>query len=168
MSNNPWLDKAAENAKSVAARPDVAARIASRATRLASKYRDQLGESFADVQTMARLVAAWATGRYRTIPIRSLIALIGALIYFLVPLDAVPDFIVALGLIDDIAIIAKVVSLFRVDIQTFREWEAGDAGDDMTDITATIEAKDTDTSRARIGAAADFSSNASPKNNKTE
>lgn len=123
MSQNPWLDKAADNAKAIANRPEVAARISARATKLASHYRDRLGDSFSDVQTMARLVAAWATGRYRTIPVRSIIALLGALIYFLVPLDAVPDFIVALGLLDDIAVIAKVVSLFRTDIQAFKRWE---------------------------------------------
>jgi uncharacterized membrane protein YkvA (DUF1232 family) len=125
MSENPWLDKAAENAKGVVNRPEVAARISARATKMARHYRGRLGGSFNDIQTMARLVGAWATRRYRAIPIRSLIALLGALIYFLVPLDAVPDFIVALGLLDDIAIIAKVVSLFRQDIEAFRRWEDG-------------------------------------------
>ncbi|MBQ0753329.1 MAG: DUF1232 domain-containing protein [Gammaproteobacteria bacterium] len=123
MSQNPWLDNAAKNAKAIVNRPEVAARISTRAAKLASHYRGRLGDSFSDVQTMARLVAAWATGRYRAIPIRSIIALLGALIYFLVPLDAVPDFIVALGLLDDIAVIAKVVSLFRTDIQAFKRWE---------------------------------------------
>lgn len=123
MSQNPRFDKAAENAKAIVNRPAVVARISARATKLAGHYRGRLGDSFADVQTMARLVAAWATGRYRTIPVRSIIALLGALIYFLVPLDAVPDFIVALGLLDDIAVIAKVVSLFGADIQAFKRWE---------------------------------------------
>lgn len=125
MSQNPWLDKAAENAKGVINRPEVAARISARATKMASHYRGRLGDSFSDIQTMARLVAAWATGRYRAAPVRSIIALLGALIYFLVPLDAVPDFIVALGLLDDIAVIAKVVSMFRVDIEAFKQWEEG-------------------------------------------
>ena len=52
-------------------------------------------------------------------------AVLAALVYFLMPLDSIPDFIWAVGFVDDIAVIANVFRLFRNDIQAFREWEAG-------------------------------------------
>lgn len=124
---NEYLHKAEENAEKLVARPDVAARVAQRAKERAAQYQDRLGETFIEIQSIVRLVSAWAKGRYRVVPIRTLVALIGALVYFLVPFDAVPDFIAGLGLLDDMAVIAKVVQMFRTDLIAFREWEGEQA-----------------------------------------
>ena len=124
---NEYLNKAEKNAEKLVARPDVAARVAQRAKERAAQYQDRLGESFLEVQSIVRLVSAWAKGHYRVVPVRTLVALIGALIYFLVPFDAVPDFIAGFGLLDDMAVIAKVVQMFRTDLIAFREWEGEQA-----------------------------------------
>ena len=60
-----------------------------------------------------------------------MLAAIGALVYFLMPFDALPDFIFAFGLLDDIALIGKVVQMCRRDLQAFRAWEQG-GGDNVT------------------------------------
>ncbi|MGB1221498.1 MAG: YkvA family protein, partial [Alcanivoracaceae bacterium] len=82
------------------------------------------GEALADLNDLVAMVGAWASGRYRRMSTSSLLAALGALIYFLMPVDSVPDFLPALGFVDDIAIVARVMKMFRKDIDAFRQWRA--------------------------------------------
>ena len=45
---------------------------------------------------------------------------IGALIYLITPIDAIPDFIPALGLTDDVGIILAAVAKLAADLQKYR------------------------------------------------
>ena len=72
---------------------------------------------------IGRLLKAFALGRYRQIPIRSIALLIAAILYFLNPLDLIPDAIIGLGLTDDLAILTGVYNLVSVEIEKFRKWE---------------------------------------------
>ena len=51
------------------------------------------------VRTFIRMLTSYIQGDYREIPWKSLLLLIGALIYFIMPIDLIPDFIPASGLI---------------------------------------------------------------------
>ena len=46
----------------------------------------------------------------------------GALAYLLAPLDFLPDFIPALGLVDDAALIALCVKFAAQDIDDYKAW----------------------------------------------
>ena len=46
------------------------------------------------------------------------------LLYFLAPVDAIPDFIPVLGFLDDAAVIAYVLRAIEADVRAFEEWEA--------------------------------------------
>jgi len=131
---NRFLLRAQQQARRLLDRPDLVGRVAARAARKADGVQSRLQQGYTDLQTLVRLVKAWASGQYRSVPVRSLVAILGALIYFLIPLDAVPDFIAALGLLDDLAVIAKVAQTFSADLDDFRRWEAGatDSGADDT------------------------------------
>ena len=41
------------------------------------------------------------------------------------PIDAIPDFFVELGLIDDATVLAFVFSQFKVDIEKYQQWKEG-------------------------------------------
>jgi uncharacterized membrane protein YkvA (DUF1232 family) len=75
------------------------------------------------LSTCLRLVRAWASGSYREIPSASLVSIVAALIYFVAPVDLVPDFILALGLVDDAALLGWVLSSVSRDIDRFLDWE---------------------------------------------
>jgi len=75
------------------------------------------------VRTMLRMLRAYINGEYRQIPWKSLLMIIGSLIYFLMPLDLIPDFIPITGLADDISIIFLVFSSINEDIEAFLEYE---------------------------------------------
>lgn len=94
------------------------------------QFRARLGDTFADLILLASLLRDWVTGRYRTVPWGTLLTITGALVYFLMPLDAIPDPIVALGLMDDVAVISRTLKLTRTDLDRYQQWrnEQGAAG----------------------------------------
>ena len=63
-----------------------------------------------DLRTMLHLVRAWAKGDYSGISKANLVLIVGAVVYFLMPTDLIPDFIAGLGFVDDAAVIAWVVA----------------------------------------------------------
>ena len=78
-----------------------------------------------DVKTMSNMVGSYSNGSYREVPWRSLAAVGGALLYFIVPVDALPDIVPMAGYIDDAFIIKLVVDLVRKDLEDFKRWRDG-------------------------------------------
>lgn len=70
------------------------------------------------------MVRGWATREYTEIPWKTLLYAVAALAYFVNPLDAVPDALFMLGLVDDVAVVTAVVSALHDDLQAFSLWEA--------------------------------------------
>ena len=62
------------------------------------------------------LVAAYYCALDRQTPMRVRATLLGALGYFVLPLDGVPDFILGLGFTDDAAVIMAVLALMQAHI----------------------------------------------------
>lgn len=77
-----------------------------------------------DVAALIRLARAAMTRRYRALPVRSLLAILAALIYFVNPLDVIPDTILGLGLLDDAALLGWVIARVRRDLHAFLAWES--------------------------------------------
>ena len=73
---------------------------------------------------LLRLIKAWAKGHYREVPWSTVAKAVAAVVYFLNPLDAIPDMIIGAGLLDDVTVIAYVVRSLATDLEKFRAWEA--------------------------------------------
>jgi uncharacterized membrane protein YkvA (DUF1232 family) len=84
-----------------------------------------LSGHFEDIMALTRMVRAYVKGEYREVPWESIALVIGALIYFLSPVDLIPDFLPVAGYVDDAAVIAFVVASISTDVSKFRDWEAG-------------------------------------------
>lgn len=82
----------------------------------------------ADVALLVRFVKAWAREEYRGVPWRTLVYAVGALLYFVSPVDLIPDWIPVLGLTDDVAVVVAVVRAIRKDLDRFARWEAARLG----------------------------------------
>ncbi len=81
-----------------------------------SELRDSLKAVF-------RLLRAYADGRYREIPTASLVSVVAWVVYLVMPIDSIPDFIVGLGLLDDAALLGWLLSSLKTDLDRFVEWE---------------------------------------------
>jgi uncharacterized membrane protein YkvA (DUF1232 family) len=75
------------------------------------------------LKMLVRMLRAYVHGQYRQLPWKSLLMIIGGLLYFLMPLDLIPDFLPVTGLADDITIILMVFKTINKDIQNFIEYE---------------------------------------------
>ncbi|MEL6615673.1 MAG: YkvA family protein [Bacteroidota bacterium] len=100
--------------------------LAETATEKAREHSDQIGSLRSDIPALLRVVKAYARGEYRAIPWRSLVTLVAGLVYFVAPVDMIPDFIPVVGYIDDAAVIALAIRSVRRDLDAFEAWEAQD------------------------------------------
>lgn len=82
-------------------------------------------ENWAYLLAMLRLLKAYATRRYKNIPPASLLSVIGAVTYFVSPLDLIPDFMKNAGYLDDAIIVRAVQKRVKADLDRFMEWESG-------------------------------------------
>ncbi|QPH38798.1 YkvA family protein [Pedobacter endophyticus] len=65
----------------------------------------------------------FVNGNYTEIPKRSIIAILGGLIYFLSPIDVVPDFVPLLGFIDDVFVLNLVYKQVLKDLEKYKAWK---------------------------------------------
>ena len=74
-----------------------------------------LARLFQNLRLLVPLIKDYWKGNYRDVSIRSIIIFVVALIYIISPIDLIPDYIIGLGQIDDVAIIG--FSLFFLEIE---------------------------------------------------
>ena len=118
--------RAREAAESYAQNNQALRKLSEQATRKAAKLKDgPLREVWDYLQAYMRLLKAYANGEYRTIPWQSLLLIIATVLYFLAPLDAVPDFLLGFGYVDDIGLIAWSLKSLKHDVDAFLDWERG-------------------------------------------
>jgi uncharacterized membrane protein YkvA (DUF1232 family) len=122
MAANPFRRQATRRAERIL-RSATASRWLARAVFSRSdQLQQRLGEAAGQLKLLAAMLLDWAAGRYRQVPWATLLTITGALVYFLMPLDAIPDPIIGLGLLDDMGVLAKSWQFARQDIESYREW----------------------------------------------
>ncbi len=80
-------------------------------------------EAWETLQTMFRLIKASMSGEYTGVPTTTVAAAVAVLVYFLSPIDLIPDFIPVLGLLDDVALVAWFSTTLKGEMDKFHEWE---------------------------------------------
>ena len=72
---------------------------------------------------LGRLLKAYVLGKYREIPWKTLLLITAAILYFVNPIDFIPDWIPGLGLTDDFGILVSVYASINTEIDKFLTWE---------------------------------------------
>ena len=89
--------------------------------------RGPMAEARASLFALFRLLRAYATGDYRDVSWSNLVLVVSALVYFVMPVDLIPDIITALGYFDDAAIITWTISVMGDELEKFKRWESSRA-----------------------------------------
>lgn len=76
------------------------------------------------VGVLTRLLKAYTTGDYKAVPWKTLTRIIAVLIYFLSPIDFIPDILPVVGFTDDIALVLWLFNAIGDDLDAFRQWES--------------------------------------------
>jgi uncharacterized membrane protein YkvA (DUF1232 family) len=123
---NKFFQSALRTAVGIAARPS---RLLSLLPRLAQKLKEtnwrNVNANAAKEKffVLGRLIKAYALGQYREVPWKTILLIVAAIIYFVNPLDLVPDIIPLTGLTDDFAVLLWVYNSVSNEIEKFLAWE---------------------------------------------
>lgn len=79
-----------------------------------------------DIRLMFSMLRDYWQGHYRNVPWRSIAAMAGALIYVLNPLDLIPDFLIGIGFLDDVGVVAACLALVESDLLRYAAWKERD------------------------------------------
>lgn len=122
---NEFFNRALRQATALSGKP---ARILKLVIQLSSKIRHvnwnevKGSEITSKFFLISRLLKAQAAGKYQ-LPVRVIIILLAAIIYFINPIDLIPDFIPGLGLTDDLSVLTWVYRIAADELERFEEWE---------------------------------------------
>ena len=81
-----------------------------------------VGTYIGDIPKLCAMVSDYASGAYREVPLSTIITVLGAIVYFVSPVDAIPDTIPVLGYVDDMAFIRMILSTMHGDIKRYYTW----------------------------------------------
>lgn len=75
------------------------------------------------LDVLIRMAKTHISGEFKAFSWRTILLVVFGLLYFIAPLDVIPDFLPALGYSDDVSIIYFIFQKLSDDIDRFGEWE---------------------------------------------
>ena len=73
---------------------------------------------------------------------QALLAVVAALVYFVMPLDLVPDWLLGVGLLDDLAVLAWVLRTWEDELDAYRTWRDAQAPEVLRRVEALPDARE--------------------------
>lgn len=96
-------------------------------TQVKEKFFPKLARVLARVPFAEDLLAAYFCAFDRATPVRAKGILIGALAYFILPIDIVPDMLLGLGFTDDLAVLLAAINVVSTHVTAAHRQRARDA-----------------------------------------
>jgi len=90
-------------------------------------------EAWETLQSLFRLIKLSISGEYTELPATTVVGAVAVLIYFMSPIDLIPDFIPVLGLLDDMALVAWFSTSIKHELDKFHAWEQAKAATVVSD-----------------------------------
>ncbi len=78
---------------------------------------------FTDIQLLFGLLKDYYRGNYRKIPYKSIASIVTALLYFINPIDLIPDAIPVIGQLDDALVLGFCLKWIESDLEKYRQWK---------------------------------------------
>lgn len=103
--------------------PRKAESLIKNAIQKSSKQKGALGAAWEKLTLCIDLIRAFEKGEYRHVSRGTIITILGALIYFVSPVDVVPDFIAGLGIVDDAAVIGFALKKIGAEVDEYKRWK---------------------------------------------
>jgi uncharacterized membrane protein YkvA (DUF1232 family) len=86
-------------------------------TRVRRDFFPKLARVLASIPFAEELVAAYYCAFDRATPLKAKGILVGALAYFILPVDVIPDFVLGLGFTDDMAVLLAAFNVVRTHVK---------------------------------------------------
>lgn len=124
--NNPFFQAALKQSASLAGKYT---RILQLVVRFGARLRNvdwksvNHHEAKEKLVLMGRFAKAYAVGTYRSVSSKTVLMVLAAIIYFVNPLDLIPDLMPVVGLTDDIAVLLWIYKALGTEVDKFIAWE---------------------------------------------
>ncbi len=116
------FEKARQVAEKIAKEEDRITKIVAAAIEKAEKRKLKIASFWDDLQLLIQMVRAYFSREYTPLPWKTIVFVLAALVYFVNPLDAIPDIVPVFGFLDDATVIAFVINAIRDDMEKFRRF----------------------------------------------
>ncbi len=123
MKENIYFKKAVSTADLMVKEQERVKEILTEALEKAKQKKKQIREMFSDIEDLSALIKSYLRGEYTKIPWRFIILALAAIIYFVNPMDLIPDIIPAMGFMDDATVVALVMNAMKDEISNFRKYQ---------------------------------------------
>lgn len=96
-------------------------------TRVQKRFWPTVRKALRHIPFMEDVIAAYYCAMDPATPLRARVALIGALAYFVLPIDGIPDFLTIIGFADDASVLLAVLALVGPHIKNEHREKAAQA-----------------------------------------
>lgn len=123
---NPFFRITLQQAKKLISNPTRANKLMNKALDKSNSTEAKtplLKEMKENIILFFQMLRDFFTGKYRKFSPRTAIKLLAALLYFLLFIDLIPDFLAVIGFTDDAAIIAWVLNSISKDVKKYKLWK---------------------------------------------
>jgi uncharacterized membrane protein YkvA (DUF1232 family) len=123
---SPAFKRCIETAQSYLGDPTKASQLLVNANAKLDKMeasRGPVGEAVRAGRTGVRMVQAYVEGRYKTVPVKSLVSIAAAMLYFIQDNDLIDDSTPFIGYLDDAGVIMLALKMVQGDLDAFLAWE---------------------------------------------
>lgn len=115
------LEYCASEAEQILDHPDKVEHILQR---IEQKLKEipALGEGLAEIPVLVSLIRSYIRKEYTLLPVASAVAILAALLYFVSPIDLIPDVIPLAGYVDDALVVTLCFKVVSADVDEYRHW----------------------------------------------
>ncbi|MFC4355524.1 YkvA family protein [Chryseomicrobium palamuruense] len=98
----------------------------------AASNKNSLGDAKEQALLLVEFVKAWYKREYRHVSKGTILSIVAALLYFVSPIDLIPDFLLGIGFIDDIAVLGFAYKRISKDLEKFKAWKVSTGHENTT------------------------------------
>ena len=91
-----------------------------------------LSDTLVYIPQMGMMLNSYIRKQYTNVPVGMIAAILGCLLYFVAPIDLVPDLLPGIGYLDDAAMVGAALMLVKSDLDEYMEWRENSGQDEIT------------------------------------